>query len=84
MMGIIVNTDEEFDYAKCFDPGEGKQAIDAPGKQRQGDLYTPETAKWQARDCPLCFEPFAVKKIRSQSCKYYTVWYCTNCHRKIV
>jgi hypothetical protein len=26
MMGIIVNTDEEFDYAKCFDPGEGKQA----------------------------------------------------------
>jgi len=81
MMGIIPNTNDEIDYAELFDPGEKKQAIGHYDNQRHGDLYAPDTEKWQKRDCPLCFEPFSVEWVPVP--KGRAGWYCTHCHRKI-
>lgn len=83
MATLIPNTNEELDYAELFDPGEGKAAIADYGKQTQGTLYGPETEKWISRDCPLCFEPFAVHRIRSRMSRYKVVWFCSSCRRKV-
>ena len=89
---LIPNTNEPIDYADLFDPGEGKQAFKDYGRQRTGSLYAPETEKWLNRDCPLCHEPFAVKRCqpfavkryKSEPYEYRAVWLCTKCHRKIM
>jgi len=83
MMGIIQNTNDEFDYAECFDPGEGNKATTNAGTQRHGNLYTPDSGKWQNQDCPYCMEPFAVKKMRSRATGYRLMWYCTHCYRVV-
>ena len=83
MMGIITATNDEFDYADCFDPGEGKQAVDDPGKQHHGDFLAPETEKWKNKDCPLCYSPFSVRKMRSRDSGCRTVWFCTHCRRRV-
>ena len=80
---MIPNTNDPIDYADLFDPGEGRQAFKDMGSQKTGSLYAPETEKWLNKDCPLCFEPFAVKRCQSASCKHRTVWFCTKCHRKV-
>jgi len=81
MMGIIPNTDDEIDFADIFDPGE-EEAIDQDHyDQHSGAFYAPDTEKWQKRDCPFCYEPFAVEW--APLSRGRAGWYCTHCHRKV-
>jgi ribosomal protein S27AE len=76
MKMLMPNTNDEFDYAECFNPGEGKESLAKHGTQKFGSLLSPNIDKWSSRDCPLCFEPFVVVRHKRQ-------WHCTNCHRII-
>jgi len=79
---LISTTNDETNYAWLFDPGPGKLFYKGYGKQRAGNLYSPDISKWKRKDCPLCHEPFAVvKRISKDSLS--KIWYCTNCHRDI-
>jgi hypothetical protein len=73
---LTPNTNDEFNYAEHFDPGEGKESFVGHGTQKSGSFFSPDTDKWLSRDCPLCFEPFSVVRHKAQ-------WRCTHCHRKI-
>jgi len=84
---LIPTTNDELDYARLFDPGEGK-IYQGYGQQRTGSFYAPERAKWLRKDCPLCHEPFAVVRRRAKYNPKLDIatderWYCTNCHRDI-